>query len=164
MVTLHAYENGGFERLWKWWLWTPMKIVALNAYENGSFECLWKWWLWAPMKMMTLNAYKMVALNAYENGGSERLWKWWLWTPMKMGMTLKAYENEGGFERLWKWWVWTPSCEEMMRGKMPQCGVSSQISIHWKGLKETPWVSKDALSMSHNGQINYKITSHNPSD
>ena len=54
------------------------------------------------------------------------------------------------------------SCEGMMREKMPQCGMSSQISIHSKGLRETPWVLKDALSMSRNGQINYKINSHKP--
>ena len=57
-MALHAYANGGTERLYKW--------VALNAYESGSFECLWKWGLWTPMKM--------VALTAYENdGGSEHI-------------------------------------------------------------------------------------------
>ena len=46
MVALNAYGNGGSERLWKWWLWMPIKIVmALNAYENGVFERLWEWWL-----------------------------------------------------------------------------------------------------------------------
>ena len=49
-------------------------------------------------------------------------------------------------------------------GKIAQCGVSSQISIRRKGLKETPGVSKDAPLTSQNGQINYKIKSHNPSD
>ena len=39
-MALNAYENDGFERLWKWWLWTPMKMVALQAYENGGSERL----------------------------------------------------------------------------------------------------------------------------
>ena len=127
-MALNAYENYGFERLWKWWLWKPrkmvvtlntyekwwwlwmpMKMVALDAYENGGSKQLWKWWwLWMLMKMV-------VAWNAYENDGdseclwkwcSERLWKSWLWMPMKM-MVLNAYEN-GGSKRLWKWWLWTP--------------------------------------------------------
>ena len=45
IVALNAYENdgyerllkyGGCERLWKWWLWMPLKMVALNAYENDG--------------------------------------------------------------------------------------------------------------------------------
>ena len=37
IVALNAYENdGGSERLWKWWLWTPMQMVALNAYASGG--------------------------------------------------------------------------------------------------------------------------------
>ena len=49
-MALNTYENCGFERLCKWWLWTPMKMMALNAYENGGFKRLCKWWLWTPMK------------------------------------------------------------------------------------------------------------------
>ena len=49
-MALTTYENDGFERLpnggfkhlWKWWLWTPMKMVALNDYEKDGFERLWK--------------------------------------------------------------------------------------------------------------------------
>ena len=62
-----------------------------------------------------------------------------------------------------RWWLWMPRYEEMMRENMPQCDVSPQLSIHWNGLKETLWVSKDALLTSQDGQINYKIKSHNPS-
>ena len=40
MVALNAYENGNFKRLWKCWIWTPMKMVTLNAYENGGSEHL----------------------------------------------------------------------------------------------------------------------------
>ena len=29
-----------------------------------------------------------------------------------------------------KTWLWMPNCEENMRGNMPQCGVSPQLSIH----------------------------------
>ena len=44
-----------------------------------------------------------------------------------------------------------------MRGRnMLPCNVSPQLSIYWKGLKETPWVSKDAPLASRNGQIDYK--------
>ena len=39
-VALKAYESGGSECLWKWWLWTPMKMVALNAYESCGSQCL----------------------------------------------------------------------------------------------------------------------------
>ena len=47
VVALNAYVNGGSERLCKWWLLTPMKmVVALNAYENGGgSERQCKWWL-----------------------------------------------------------------------------------------------------------------------
>ena len=37
-VALNAYVNDVSERLRKWWLWTPMKVLALNAYENGGSE------------------------------------------------------------------------------------------------------------------------------
>ena len=37
---------------------------------------------------------------------------------------------------------------------MPQCGMLLQISIRWKGLKETPWVSHDAPLASWDNQIN----------
>ena len=41
MVALNAYENGGSERLWKWRLSTPMKMMDLNAYESdGGYERL----------------------------------------------------------------------------------------------------------------------------
>ena len=45
---------------------------------------------------------------------------------------------------------------------MPQCSVLLQLSIHWKGLKETPCVSKDASLMSRDGQTDYKygLTAH----
>ena len=39
---------------------------------------------------------------------------------------------------------------------MLQCSVPPQLSIYWKGLKETPWVSKDAPLTSWNDQIDYK--------
>ena len=50
-MALNANENGGYEHLWKKWLWTPMKVMALNAYESDGFECLQ---LWMPI---VLNAY-----------------------------------------------------------------------------------------------------------
>ena len=75
-MALNAYGSDGFECLWEWWLWMPMRVIALNTYENDGSESLWNWWLWTPMKMM--------ALNTYENGGFERLWEWWLWMPMEM--------------------------------------------------------------------------------
>ena len=43
MVGLIAYENGGYERLLKWWLWMPTKMMGLNAYENdGGYEHILK--------------------------------------------------------------------------------------------------------------------------
>ena len=36
---------------------------------------------------------------------------------------------------------------------MPQCGMPLQISIRWKGLKETLWAPKDALLASQNDQV-----------
>ena len=39
---------------------------------------------------------------------------------------------------------------------MPQYSMPPQLSIHWKGLKETPRVSKDALLASQNDQIDYE--------
>ena len=41
IITLKTY---GSERLWKKWLWTPMKEMALNAYENDGSKFLWKRW------------------------------------------------------------------------------------------------------------------------
>ena len=51
-VAHNAYENGGSKCLW-----------------NGGFEHLYKWWLWRPMQMVALNTYEMMALNAYANDG-----------------------------------------------------------------------------------------------
>ena len=39
---------------------------------------------------------------------------------------------------------------------MLQGNMLLQLSIQINGLKETPWVSKDALLASRNGQIDYK--------
>ena len=38
---------------------------------------------------------------------------------------------------------------------MPQYSMLPQISIPWKDLKETPWVSKDALLASRGDQIKW---------
>ena len=35
-MALKAYENDGSEHLWKWWLWTPMGMMALNVYVNDE--------------------------------------------------------------------------------------------------------------------------------
>ena len=47
-------------------------------------------------------------------------------------------------------------------GNMPQCSMPPQLSIHWKCLKETPWVSKDALLANQNDQVDYEhsLTTH----
>ena len=75
----------------------------------------------------------MMALNTrLERDDSERRnWEW------KVALNAKLQEIDEG-------------------GNMPQCSVPPQLSIHWKGLKETPWVSEDALLVSQNDQIDYE--------
>ena len=119
-------------------------MVALDAKTEK------RWWLW------TLKLKMMMALN------TETKKKWWLWMPKLRsddGFECLNWED-GGSElrnREW-WWLWTSKlkCKEIMRGSMPQCSMLLQHSIHENCLKETPWVSKDALLASQNGQINYK--------
>ena len=111
-------------------LWTSNEklTMALNA-KTGS-----RWWLWTP------NEAKHGSEHRNRGRKSElqtRKWWWWLWT-----LKLKS---DGGSERRTtrKWW----------EGNMPQCGMPLQISICWKGLKETLWAPKDALLASQNDQV-----------
>ena len=94
--------------------------------ESNGFERWTKMrrWLWMPKR-------------GSDSERQTRKWWWWLWT-----LKLKS---DGGSERRTtrKWW----------EGNMPQCGMPLQISIYWKGLKETLWAPKNALLASQNDQV-----------
>ena len=52
MVALNTYENRGIVAL------NTYEMAGLNAYENVGSERLWKWRLWTAMKMMAWNTYE----------------------------------------------------------------------------------------------------------
>ena len=148
-------------------------MLALNAKlkrDSGSKRQNWE-------EIMALNA------ELKRDSGSERQTEkiWWLWTPKLRrdnGFEHRNWEEIVALNaKLWMttlnivtdkiWQLWTPGCKEIVAlnvklwrtwwgGNMPQCSVSLQLSIRWNGLKETPWVSKDASLMSRTGQIDYK--------
>ena len=144
----------------RWWLWTPNEAKHGSEHRNRGRKSelqtrKWWWWLWTP--------------KLKSDGGSERRTtrKWWLWTPTKMRWWLWTPIWECDSERQtrkWWWWLWTlklksdggserRTTRKWWEGNMPQCGMPLQISICWKGLKETLWAPKDALLASQNDQV-----------
>ena len=113
------------------WLWTPNHGSECQANFEGQTE---NWQIsMLGTRLWTINWGNEVALNA------------------NIKMTLNAKTEK-------RWWLWTLSCKEVMKENMPLCSVLPQLLIHWKDLKETLWVSKDALLVSRNGQIDYKYS------
>ena len=133
------YGDGSERRNWeRWWLLTP-------NWDRGS-ECQigkwtmalntkWKKWLWTPNRKtnngserqneaMALNTkWKTMALNANLN---------WITMNVKLRRTTLNVITRNARK------LWTLNWKGMMRGDMPQCSVSPQLSIHRKGLEETP--------------------------
>ena len=145
MMTLNAEieecDNDGSEhqnrKMWWGWLWTPkLKNATLNIKlktndgserrnRDSDSECQtkkWWWWLWTSNwkhddDSERRNWETMVALNAKWRSGSDD------------SECRKLQMNSGSKRQTArKWWG----------GNMPQCGMTLQISICWKGLKGTP--------------------------
>ena len=145
--------------MWWGWLWTP--ILRSDGFERRTNI---RWWLWMPK---------------LRSDGSEHRTKirWWLWTPKRESdgsecqrrcddgseRRNREYDSERQ-PRKWIWWLWTlklksdggserRTTRKWWERNMPQCGMPLQISIRWKGPKETLWAPKEALLASQNDQV-----------